>query len=105
MSAAWIARPRLSRGTVLVTVLLMVAVAAIIATDIAYRQMTPQAMAQLAAERVLPHAARPEDIAAVVAFLASDDAAVITGQTLVADGGALAHRPLHAMRAWERQQQ
>lgn len=29
----------------------------------------------------------PEDIAAAVAFLASDDAAWITGQTLVIDGG------------------
>jgi NAD(P)-dependent dehydrogenase (short-subunit alcohol dehydrogenase family) len=74
---------------------------ALILTDIAYRQMTQEAMARLAAERVLPQAARPEDIASVVAFLASDDAAAITGQTLVADGGALAHRPLHAMRAWE----
>ncbi len=76
---------------------------ALILTDIAYRQMTEQAMARLAAERVLPAATKPEDIAAVVAFLASDDAASITGQTLVADGGALAHRPLHAMKAWEAQ--
>ncbi|MEU1091386.1 SDR family oxidoreductase [Streptomyces sp. NPDC005892] len=30
---------------------------------------------------------RPEDIAAVVAFLAADDAGFITGQTLRVDGG------------------
>jgi NAD(P)-dependent dehydrogenase (short-subunit alcohol dehydrogenase family) len=33
---------------------------------------------------------RPEDIAAAVAFLASDDAAFVTGTTLVVDGGRLA---------------
>jgi NAD(P)-dependent dehydrogenase (short-subunit alcohol dehydrogenase family) len=32
---------------------------------------------------------RPEEIAAVVAFLASDDAGYITGQTIFADGGRL----------------
>lgn len=32
----------------------------------------------------------PEEIAAVAAFLASDDARYITGQTIFADGGRLA---------------
>jgi NAD(P)-dependent dehydrogenase (short-subunit alcohol dehydrogenase family) len=36
----------------------------------------------------LGRAARPEDIAGVVSFLASDDAAYVTGQTIVVDGGA-----------------
>jgi 3-oxoacyl-[acyl-carrier protein] reductase len=31
----------------------------------------------------------PEDIAELVAFLASDGAGAITGQTLVADGGSI----------------
>jgi len=32
---------------------------------------------------------RPEDIAGAVAYLLSDDAAWVTGQTLVLDGGVL----------------
>jgi enoyl-[acyl-carrier-protein] reductase (NADH) len=32
----------------------------------------------------------PEDVAGAVAFLASDDAAYITGQTIYVDGGVLA---------------
>lgn len=59
-------------------------------------------MAEHAAERLLPWPATPEDIAAVVVFLASDDARCITGQTIVVDGGTTAHRPRHAMQAWER---
>jgi NAD(P)-dependent dehydrogenase (short-subunit alcohol dehydrogenase family) len=40
-----------------------------------------------AARTPLPRVGRPEDVAGAVAFLVSDDAAWITGQTLVVDGG------------------
>lgn len=40
-----------------------------------------------------PRLGRPEDIAASVVFLASDEAAFITGQVLCVDGGILAHHP------------
>jgi NAD(P)-dependent dehydrogenase (short-subunit alcohol dehydrogenase family) len=36
----------------------------------------------------------PEEIAAAVAYLASDDAAFVTGETLRVDGGLTAHSPL-----------
>jgi NAD(P)-dependent dehydrogenase (short-subunit alcohol dehydrogenase family) len=65
-------------------------------------RLSARQFAEYAAERVLPWAAAPEDIAAVVAFLASDDARCITGQTIVVDSGTTAHRPRHAMMAWER---
>jgi 3-oxoacyl-[acyl-carrier protein] reductase len=42
-----------------------------------------------AAERIpLRRVGRPEDIASVVAFLASDDASYVSGQTLYVNGGA-----------------
>jgi NAD(P)-dependent dehydrogenase (short-subunit alcohol dehydrogenase family) len=40
-----------------------------------------------------PRFGRPEDIAAAVVFLASDEAAFVTGQILCVDGGSLAHQP------------
>jgi NAD(P)-dependent dehydrogenase (short-subunit alcohol dehydrogenase family) len=40
-----------------------------------------------------PRLGRPADIASAVVFLASDEAAFITGQTLCVDGGLLAHQP------------
>ncbi|HEX7096478.1 MAG TPA: SDR family oxidoreductase, partial [Acidimicrobiales bacterium] len=53
------------------------------------------------AERLVAHEAEPNDVANLVLFLLSDEAAYITGQTSVIDGGTLAHRPRHAMKTWE----
>ena len=35
----------------------------------------------------------PEDVTATIAFLASNDARYITGQTIVVDGGLTTHNP------------
>ena len=42
---------------------------------------------QVASLQAIPRNGRPEDQAGVVSFLASDDAAFMTGQTLLVDGG------------------
>ena len=49
--------------------------------------MTPEARAALAGQIPLDRLGRPQDIASVVTFLASEHAAYITGQVLVVDGG------------------
>ena len=48
-----------------------------------------------------PYLGVPEDIAAAVAFLASDDARYITGHELIVDGGSLAHKPTFAQSVWD----
>jgi 3-oxoacyl-[acyl-carrier protein] reductase len=48
-------------------------------------------MAAYAEMLPLRHLGRPGDVAAAFAFLASDDAAFITGETLVIDGGQLTY--------------
>lgn len=40
-----------------------------------------------------PYLGEPEDLAATIAFLASNDARYITGQTIVVDGGLTTHNP------------
>ncbi|MER6991788.1 glucose 1-dehydrogenase [Saccharopolyspora hirsuta] len=60
-----------------------------------YRSLNtdPSSEARNSAEVVLGSLGRAEDVAAAVAFLASDDAAYITGQDLVVDGGLVGSVP------------
>lgn len=55
----------------------------------ARRRQTPEAAAALAAYSVFNRIGRPDDIADVVAFLASDDSRWITGQYVDATGGTI----------------
>ncbi len=41
----------------------------------------------------LPYFGTPEDVASTIAFLASDEARYITGQTIIVDGGLTCHNP------------
>ncbi|MFI0466608.1 SDR family NAD(P)-dependent oxidoreductase [Saccharopolyspora sp. 5N102] len=54
----------------------------------------PEAEARNAAEVPLGSLGHPDDVAAAVAFLASDDAAYITGQDLLVDGGLVGSFPV-----------
>ena len=69
-------------------------------TGIALERLSAAQLEEFRCERLLPDAATPEDVAHLVVFLASPEAACITGQTYVVDGGTLAHRPRHALKAY-----
>jgi meso-butanediol dehydrogenase/(S,S)-butanediol dehydrogenase/diacetyl reductase len=54
--------------------------------------LMPQALKDAYAERVpMRRGARPDEIAAMIAFLASEDASYITGTNIPVDGGLTAH--------------
>lgn len=61
-----------------------------ILTPMQAAEYTPEAQRAFAAKVPLKRLGRPEDVAALFAFLASDDAAWITGQAFVIDGGEIA---------------
>jgi len=66
--------------------------------------LSPPALANMSADqleisrrnRLIERAGRPQDIAAMAAFLASEEAAFVTGQVINVDGGVLAHFPNYA---------
>lgn len=54
----------------------------------------PEDVRQVFAKQTpLPYFGHPEDVGATIAFLASDDARFITGQTIIVDGGMTCHNP------------
>jgi meso-butanediol dehydrogenase/(S,S)-butanediol dehydrogenase/diacetyl reductase len=61
-----------------------------ILTPMQEAEYTPEMRRAFAAKLPLNRLGRPEDVAALFAFLASDDATFITGQCFVIDGGEIA---------------
>jgi NAD(P)-dependent dehydrogenase (short-subunit alcohol dehydrogenase family) len=51
---------------------------------------SPEARHTILSRTPMGRCGEPEEVAAIAAFLASDDASYITGQTLYADGGRMA---------------
>lgn len=62
-----------------------------IVTPMALSTDSPEFMAAYAEKLPLRHLGTADDVAGAFAFLASDDAAFITGETLVIDGGQLTY--------------
>jgi NAD(P)-dependent dehydrogenase (short-subunit alcohol dehydrogenase family) len=65
----------------------------VIATPALAANVPPEQIAVYERTHLTPRLGVPEDIAAAVVFLASDDGAFVTGQTLRVDGGLLVHHP------------
>lgn len=62
----------------------------------ALAQLSEEQLAGFARHRLLAHTGEPDDVAWLVAFLASDLARYVTGQIINVDGGVLAHFPSYA---------
>jgi NAD(P)-dependent dehydrogenase (short-subunit alcohol dehydrogenase family) len=60
------------------------------------RAAVPDVIAVMQRHLLVPEIGVPDDLAALICFLASNEARYINGQTCIADGGMLAHNPAMA---------
>jgi NAD(P)-dependent dehydrogenase (short-subunit alcohol dehydrogenase family) len=65
----------------------------LVLTPAVRRTYSESGLADRVRENLLDFIAEPEQLASVVAFLASEEAAYMTGQVITADGGAYSHKP------------
>ena len=65
----------------------------LVLTPAAIENLTPEERDKFTQYNSLPFVGKPEDIAGIIAFLASEDARYISGQTIIADGGMSCHNP------------
>jgi NAD(P)-dependent dehydrogenase (short-subunit alcohol dehydrogenase family) len=70
----------------------------LVLTDGARARLSDHQRQRFLDAHLTPGAAGPDDVARVVAFLASDEAAYMTGHTVVIDGGMFVHSPLYEPR-------
>ena len=60
----------------------------LVVTPAVTSQLSDVALRSIADANLTPYLGQPEDVAAVVVFLASDDARYVTGQMIAVDGGS-----------------
>jgi len=73
----------------------------LILSETAKAVLSEEQLEEFRIERALPWASDPEDIAASVLWLCSDEARCITGHTLVVDSGIMARRPRDILADWD----
>lgn len=65
----------------------------LIMTEMARSSLSPEQLRIIGRQTLTPDLGLPDDVAAVIAFLASEDARFVNGQMLCVDGGILMHMP------------